>query len=313
MENNQYLKGNERLEDAIHILTENPDNEHMIAVLDIIQERMEEGGHFLIPVERVVEEAVDENDTPTYKLRTLTMEDGDEVLVAFTREDQSRHSMTTQIISNYIQPFLEMASQTDKASGLVINPWGESVYIPRELLQMLFEEGEEYESQVKFELGDITELAVECIVNAANSQLIGGSGVNGAIQRAAGPELLEECKTLGGCKTGEAKITKGYNLSADYVIHTVGPIYSASEDDPVLLSACYKNSLDLAMEHDIHSIAFPAISTGVYGYPPIEAASVALNSVFEWMDGHVEYPITVVFCSYDEETYEIYQEFIRQE
>ncbi len=310
---NQYLEGNQRLEEAIHALTENPDNEHMIAVLDVIQDRMEEGGHFLIPVERVEEEAVDENDTPTYKLRTLTMEDGDEVLVAFTQNNQSRHSMSTQIISNYIQPFLEMAAQTEKTSGLVINPWGESVYIPRELLQMLFEEGEEYESQVKFELADITELAVECIVNAAKPSLLGGGGVDGAIHRAAGPRLLEECKTLGGCETGEAKITKGYNLPADYVIHTVGPVYSGKEEDSLLLAACYKNSLDLAMENQIHSIAFPAISTGVYGYPPIEAASVALNAVFQWMDSHVEYPITVVFCSYDEENYEIYQDFIRQE
>lgn len=311
--NNEYLNGNDILEEAIHVLTENPDNEHMIAVLDILQERMLDGGHFLLPVERMEEELLDEDGSPVLKLRTLTMEDGDEVLVAFTREEESRRSEDNEIVSNYIEPFLKMAAEAQQTSGLVINPWGESVYMPKELIQMLFEDTVEYESEVKFELGDITQLDVECIVNAANSSLLGGGGVDGAIHRAAGPDLLKECRTLGGCPTGQAKITKGYNLPADYVIHTVGPIYSGADEDSELLASCYRNSLDLAMENEIHSIAFPAISTGVYGYPPIAAAAIALDTVFEWMDEHAEYPITIVFCSFDEKTYNIYQDFIRQE
>ena len=162
---------------------------------------------------------------------------------------------------------------------------------------------------IRIEQGDITKLDVECIVNAANKSLLGGGGVDGAIHRAAGPELLAECRTLGGCGTGEAKLTRGYRLKAKYVIHTVGPVYSGRERDRELLASCYRNSLDLAKVHDIHSIAFPAISTGVYGYPLEEAVPIAMRTVSSWLEANRDYALTVVMCCFNRRAYDLYQEF----
>mgnify|MGYP003199697428 FL=1 len=145
---------------------------------------------------------------------------------------------------------------------------------------------EKVKSQFQVVQGDITKLDCDCIVNAANRSLLGGGGVDGAIHRAAGPELLAECRTLHGCRTGEAKITKGYRLKAKYIIHTVGPIYSGTAEDAAQLADCYRNSLDLAKGHDAHSIAFPAISTGVYGYPLEDATEIAVKTVAQWLEDH---------------------------
>ena len=158
--------------------------------------------------------------------------------------------------------------------------------------------------------GDITRLDCDCIVNAANKTLLGRGGVDGAIHRAAGKELLEECRTLGGCNTGEAKITKGYKLKAKYVIHTVGPVYSGSPSDEEMLSACYRNSLDLAKSNDVHSIAFPAISTGVYGYPLDEAVPVAVNTIVKWLEDNKDYELTVILSCFDDKTYNMYRTYL---
>ena len=161
--------------------------------------------------------------------------------------------------------------------------------------------------QIRAIKDDITALQVDAIVNAANSSLLGGGGVDGAIHRAAGPELVAECRMLNGCKPGEAKITKGYRLPAKFVIHTVGPVWQGGgADEAETLAACYRNSLDLALAHDITSIAFPAISTGIYGYPKEEAAGVALATVRAFTG--IPSPLRdLIFCCFDSETLELYQ------
>lgn len=160
---------------------------------------------------------------------------------------------------------------------------------------------------IRIDQGDITKLKVDAIVNAANKSLLGGGGVDGAIHRAAGRELLEECRGLHGCQTGEAKLTKGYKLPAKYVIHTVGPIYSGSMDDPVKLADCYRNSLDLACAYEVHSIAFPAISTGVYGYPKADACRIAVDTVKDWLEHHAQYDLEVIFSCFDDTTADLYK------
>lgn len=161
--------------------------------------------------------------------------------------------------------------------------------------------------RIEVVLGDITELEVDAIVNAANCSLLGGGGVDGAIHRAAGPKLLEECRTLGGCKTGEAKITKGYDLNAKYVIHTVGPVYfSDLEDRAELLASCYRNSMKLAHQYGVKSIAFPAISTGVYCYPLEEATDIAVSEVQTAMYLYKDIE-RVVLCCFDSATFDVYK------
>ena len=155
-------------------------------------------------------------------------------------------------------------------------------------------------------------MAVDAIVNAANSSLLGGGGVDGAIHRAAGAELLAECRQLGGCKTGEAKITEGYRLPARFVIHTVGPVWrDGKQGEPELLASCYRRSLEIAVGHAVASIAFPAISTGVYGYPTNLAADVAISTVREFL--HRPSSIQeVVFCCFSQRDLAIYQQRLQQ-
>lgn len=155
--------------------------------------------------------------------------------------------------------------------------------------------------------GDITKVPVDAVVNAANTSLLGGGGVDGAIHRAAGPELLVECRTLGGCKTGEAKITAGYRLLAKHVIHTVGPIWEGgNRGEPELLAQCYRNSLALAASYQIRKIAFPAISCGVYGYPIDEACTIAVRETLAYLAGN-DLPQSVVFVCFGREIFDPYQ------
>ena len=161
-------------------------------------------------------------------------------------------------------------------------------------------------SRIEITKGDITKLKVDAIVNAANTTLLGGGGVDGAIHRTAGPKLLEECKTLGGCKTGEAKITKGYDLPCKFVIHTVGPIWNGgNKNEDELLASCYKNSLELALKNNIKTITFPSISTGAYRFPVERAAKIAIKEVKNFLEKNQSIE-KVTFVCFSEEDYEVY-------
>jgi O-acetyl-ADP-ribose deacetylase (regulator of RNase III) len=161
-------------------------------------------------------------------------------------------------------------------------------------------------SRIEIVEGDITRLDVDAIVNAANESLLGGGGVDGAIHRAAGPELLAECRTLGGCPTGEARITAGYRLKARRIIHTVGPVWrGGTQGEPDLLAHCYRNALALAVVEGLRSMAFPAISTGIYGYPKEAAADIAVREV-----RLIGMPAHVIFCCFDTATADVYREIL---
>ncbi|MGB5287221.1 MAG: O-acetyl-ADP-ribose deacetylase [Ignavibacteriaceae bacterium] len=166
--------------------------------------------------------------------------------------------------------------------------------------------------RIQIQLGDITKLKVDAIVNAANTSLLGGAGVDGAIHRGAGPELLEFNKKLGGCKTGEAKISPGFNLPAKFIIHTVGPVWNSGKNkEDNLLASCYKNSLKLAIENNIKTIAFPAISTGVYHFPLERATKIAVSEVKKFLE-KTQSIEKVVFVCFDEETYRVYKNIIKE-
>jgi O-acetyl-ADP-ribose deacetylase (regulator of RNase III) len=162
--------------------------------------------------------------------------------------------------------------------------------------------------RIRLHIGDITKLAVDAIVNAANTSLLGGGGVDGAIHRAAGPELEFECRMLNGCKVGDAKLTEGYRLPARHIIHTVGPVWQGGgKGEAEMLASCYRRSLECAVDKNCRTVAFPAISTGVYGYPKDQATQIAVGTVSAFI-GQNAVPETVVFCCFDQQMAELYQQ-----
>ena len=169
-----------------------------------------------------------------------------------------------------------------------------------------------FDPRIEIIQGDITELAVDAIVNAANSSLLGGGGVDGAIHRAAGPELLEACRKLGGCPTGEARLTEGYRLPARYVIHAVGPVWTGGKNnEDALLASAYRASLTLAVQHGLRSIAFPAISTGAYGFPLERAVPIALNTVQAFLGNDQTLQRVIMVC-FGADVYQTYMRFFQQ-
>ena len=305
------LDGNECIEYAIADYYAGQTDEYMMVVLQKIWERLQQDGHMIFPVEQMTDIADGEEVVERFKLRTIELKNGDEAAAAFTSHAAMRRAPKTAILSFFIDNTLEAVYKNEGLAGLMINPWGDAFFLSKPMIRMILDQKKATvgkENAVTIQRCDITELECDCIVNAAKKTLLGGGGVDGAIHAAAGRGLLEECRALHGCETGEAKITGGYNLPAKYVIHTVGPIYSGADQDAMLLANCYRNSLTLAKEHDIHSIAFPAISTGIYGYPLRAATQIAIDTVCQWLYENPYYGMEVIFACYDKQTYDVYHE-----
>ena len=303
------LDGNNRIEDAMADYFVGQTDEWKMVILQKIWERIQEDGHMIFPVE-YIPNVSNEDTVQQVRLRTIDLENGETVAVAFTSHTEMRKGPESAMLSFFIDTTLEAVYNNEDLAGMMINPWGDEFFLTKPMIRLILNQKEASsmnENTVSIQLCDITKLNCDCIVNAAKKSLLGGGGVDGAIHAAAGRGLLAECRTLNGCETGEAKITGGYNLPAKHVIHTVGPIYSGTDLDAVLLANCYRNSLDLAKEHDLHSIAFPAISTGVYGYPLQPATQIAVDTVFQWLLENPNYGMDVIFACYDKHTRDVYQ------
>ena len=317
------ISGNRLTEKAIEQFYTESTSENLIAVLESIRTQMHNDGQWILPVippqaalemfdiEKIqIGETVTTTQPLHFRLHRLQTNDGKTWLAAFTSRDECEKGESTSTITGDIRQLLESCRNMDNA-GIILNPWGRSFKLTKELIRTILD-ADKPKNQIYFEVVDITKLHVDAIVNAANNSLLSGGGVDGAIHRAAGPGLLEECRKLHGCETGEAKITGGYDLKAKYVIHTVGPVYirSRAEKCGKLLYACYRNSLELAKQHDLHSIAFPAISTGAYGFPKQEAAVIALKAISRWLSENPDYGMAVVMSCYDQEMKECYQKVV---
>ncbi len=235
-------------------------------------------------------------------------------------DDEDEEDKYKTLLPFYIEDVMEQIEDSDDIDGAVIDPWTNGFPLPKDVVNEVFgnedddDDDEEGTASIDLVHGNIQDMDTDCIVNSANNMLSpGAGGVDKDIHDAAGEGLAAECRTLHGCRTGEAKITDAYDLKCTYVIHTVGPMYSNKADDEADLADCYENCLYMAREHGLHSIAFPCISTGYFGYPKDEACDIAVQTVLEWLSENDDYELNITFCCKDDENYEIYQDYLDDE
>lgn len=322
LEKTSSLRVLETVLEEFQSATETDVGEKGTGVLDAIACAMAAGDRWILPVEvwqedeeipdkARIQKAIHPETGERVNLwfRSVRMSDDSCALAAFTDYEELAKGDPTDSTTEKLDVFLQSVLMTTNVDGVILNPRGNAFYLTKEHIRAVFAGAlpEERENCICIETVDITTLELPCIVNAANSSLLGGGGVDGAIHRAAGPGLLAECETLGGCEIGEAKLTAGHDLKAAYIIHTVGPRYTGSETDGKLLRNCYWNSLELAKKTGIHAIAFPAISTGIYGYPMEEATEIALKTVTDWQKCNPGYGMQVLFACFHEETTQCYR------
>lgn len=240
----------------------------------------------------------------------IVNEQGQYYIPLFTSDSELQKYGSSSQINQSIKVLFDVVDNWGDCLGFIVNPGDKKLILNKNTIQVMQEYQEK--SHISFIRGSVLEMHVDAIVNAANTSLLGGGGVDGAIHSAAGRELLAECKTFHGCNTGEAKITGAYDIShVDHIIHTVGPVYSGTNQDAILLSSCYSNALDLALENNCKSIAFSGISTGVYGYPLDEAAEISLRTTVKWLDEHPKDVINIYFCCFKEEEMKAYMKITK--
>ncbi len=262
------------------------------------------------PVFNVVAKGLN-NDMQVLAPTDMPDKDGHYFIPLFTSKEEMEKGKSSPAVNQSLKALFEAAGSSPMCSGYIINPWGQKLVLEKSIIRKLLEY--QPKAHITFVKGSVVEMHVNAIVNAANESLLGGGGVDGAIHRAAGPGLLKECRALRGCRTGEAKITGAHDIDyADYIIHTVGPIYSGRKSDADMLASCYRNSLDLALANGCGSIAFPGISTGVYGYPLNEAAKVSLLTAVEWLDEHPDTVMNVYFCCFKDAEMDAYMALVNQ-
>jgi O-acetyl-ADP-ribose deacetylase (regulator of RNase III) len=321
--------GEKLIEQTIADYYASQDREHLVRTLEVLRAQADAGTRLIAAVVPVPEPKVismeawkNNGHEKRFMLNRLKGKDDTEIAVAFTSPEQQKKGPASAGMLIPLGDLLRTVEKMDKLEGLMINPWGQRFLLTRQTIAVLLgapqQAAQPQKSQIALDRHDITELNIECIVNAANESLSGGGGVDGAIHRAAGPELDKALEKLGGCATGDAKMTDGFGLKAKHIIHTVGPVYNAQgsdrekEEAASALRSCYVNSLDLARREGIRSIAFPAISTGAYGYPRREAAQIALAAVSSWLQKNSDYIMTVVLSCFDEDNYRTYVDIIER-
>lgn len=234
-------------------------------------------------------------------------ETGKYYIPLFTGYEELNKGSAASCINQSMTDLIGAIDRWPDCDGFIINPWDKKLILDKELIKFVLIYRPE--SQIAFVKGSVVDMRVSAIVNAANGTLLGGGGVDGAIHKAAGSRLKEECRALNGCNTGEAKITGAYDITnADYIIHTIGPIYSGAERDATDLANCYANSLTLAWENGCTSIAFPCISTGACGYPLDKAARIAMLSTEHWIRTHRKAVMNIYFCCFRDIEYDAFMD-----
>lgn len=314
----------------IALMTKERTRENIVKCFEAVRRAMDGGGNLLVPVLPVqsAENVSNINQRRTFHIKAVRTGDDKRWQIAYTDESAIRSGRTRgkgitvapsirEVLAQYVPEIQGESKAPANLSGLVLNPDTKPLFLSRQTISEIFKVDRSAAkrpagSSILVTKGDITKLNIECIVNAADNSLPGSGEVSRAIQNEAGPEFVQECIRLGSCETGKARITGGYGLLAAHVIHTTGPFYRGEENEAELLADCYRNSLELARENNIHEIAFPNISTGLHGYPKEKAARIAMNAVGRWLGGHRDYVMHVILCCYDEENYGIYKKMVEE-